>query len=227
MTDRGEKSFNHLPNFAAKIYDRMMQISPVKIQISQIANELLNSCKEGRLLDIGTGHGRLLLKIRDQNSVIKLYGLDISEAMIKVAGRNLGSMNAELSVGRIENSPYDSNFFDCVTCTGSFYLWSDPVEALNEIYRILKPKCASFLYETYKDYDADAFKKALRANLKDQSFFNKKMLPRFIKKQLKMTYYMNEIESIIKSSQFAHSYKLEKIQLASLPIWMRISLDKN
>jgi hypothetical protein len=60
MNDRGENSFIKLPRFAARLYDKMMQLEPMKVQRIQIAEDLLTYITEGRLLDVGTGHGRLL-----------------------------------------------------------------------------------------------------------------------------------------------------------------------
>jgi len=47
--DRGEESFIKLPKFAAKLYDKMMQLAPMKLQREQIAKELLDHIEEGRL----------------------------------------------------------------------------------------------------------------------------------------------------------------------------------
>ncbi len=225
--DRGEQNFIKLPLFGAKIYNKMMSITPVQIQISQIAQDLLKVIKKGRLLDIGTGHGKLLKEIHKLNPQIELYGLDISKAMIEVAKTNIAQIQVNLMQGNINSTIYEKDFFDLITCTGSFYLWNQPKESLNEIYRILKPNCKAVLFETYKNYDKDQFKKALKHNLKDETFLNKKLLPRFLKKQLRMTYSVEDVEEIINSTDFANSYEILKVIIATLPIWMRIELRKH
>jgi ubiquinone/menaquinone biosynthesis C-methylase UbiE len=226
IKDRGENSFIRLPTFGAKIYNKIMRVGPIQTQISQIAQDLLNIIHSGILLDIGTGHGRLLKELHSLNPNINLYGLDISKSMIKIAKINLADIEVKLSEGSIYKAPYENKFFDLITSTGSFYLWNHPKESINEIYRILKPDCTAMLYETYKNYDPLKFKEALKQNLKSESLFRKKLLPRFLKKQLRMTYSIEEVEQIIKSTLFANSFEIDKITLASLPIWIRIRLKK-
>ncbi len=224
--DRGEQNFIKLPVFGAKIYNKMMSITPVQNQISQIAQDLLKVIKRGRLLDIGTGHGKLLKEIHKLNPQIELYGLDISKAMIELAKTNVAQIQVNLMQGNINSTIYEKDFFDLITCTGSFYLWNQPKESLNEIYRILKPNCKAVLFETYKNYDKEQFKKALKHNLKEETFLNKKLLPRFLKKQLRMTYSVEDVEEIIKLTDFTNSYEILKVIIATLPIWMRIELRK-
>ncbi|MEJ2279058.1 MAG: class I SAM-dependent methyltransferase [Candidatus Lokiarchaeota archaeon] len=140
MNERGEKQFSHLPKFAAKLYDKLMKNKPIELQISEIANDIISNCNSGSILDVGTGHGRLLKKLHELAPNLELYGLDISHAMIKLAKNNLKSYNIDLQVSNILKTPYNDENFDIVTCTGSFYLWNKPIESVNEIFRILKPE---------------------------------------------------------------------------------------
>ncbi|MFX1326081.1 MAG: class I SAM-dependent methyltransferase [Promethearchaeota archaeon] len=226
MNSRGEQGFVKLPKFAAKLYDKMMQLEPMKIQRKQIAELLLEQIDKGTLLDIGTGHGRLLIEINNLNPEIELYGLDISEKMIQLAKVNLKNIKANLQQGNITNTDYHTNFFDLITCTGSFYLWDAPIEGLNEIYRILKPKKTAFLFESHKEYDKLNLKNGIKENLSDEGFFDRKLVPYFLKKQLKMTYDISELKTILNKSLFKNNYSFEKISLANLPIWLKIELFK-
>src|SRR5665648_94421 len=152
-TSRGEDSFVKLPTFAAKLYDSMMQSEATKMQYKEIAQDLVSQLEDGRLLDIGTGPGHLLCEIHKLNPNIELYGLDISNSMVEQASRNLADSRVDLQCGNIRTTNYKSDYFDLITCSGSFYLWDNPIESLEEIYRILKPGGAAFLYETHRDID--------------------------------------------------------------------------
>ncbi|MFX0008175.1 MAG: class I SAM-dependent methyltransferase [Promethearchaeota archaeon] len=226
MKDRGENSFIKLPRFAARLYDKMMQLEPMKVQRIQIAEELSTYITEGKLLDVGTGHGRLLKEINEINSKIQLFGIDISEKMIALAKTNLKEIHATLQQGNIVSTQFKNNFFDLITCTGSFYLWNSPVEALNEIHRILKPEKYAVLFESHKEYDEIELKEGIRSNLQNESFFNRKMVPSFLKKQLKMTYPIHTLKDLINKSLFTTNYSIKKIILANLPIWLKIELKK-
>jgi ubiquinone/menaquinone biosynthesis C-methylase UbiE len=226
MRNRGEHSFINLPRFGASLYDRMTQSRAIKAQFREIAQDLVSRVSHGRLLDIGTGPGRLLIEIHKMNSDIELFGLDVSASMIGAARKNLTGIKTDLRQGNIRSTSYESDFFDIITCTGSFYLWEYPVESLEEIFRILKEGQSAYLYETYKDFDRIELKKALRANLKNEQLLLRLITPFFLKKQLKMTYKSGEVAEIIEQTRFAGNYKLDMIILAGLPIWMRIELRK-
>ncbi len=224
---RGEQSFLNLPKIGAKLYNRLTGIEALRDQTKEIAIFLSQTQTTGKILDIGTGPGRLLKDLHLLNSELKLYGLDISISMISQAKSNLKDIGANLQQGNIRTTPYSSNFFDVVTCTGSFYLWDSPIESLNEIHRILKSGSYAYLFETYKDYDENDFLKALKENLKNESFFSKKLSPRFLKRQLNMTYSLSEFEELFKESKFSQNFAIYKIKLSNLPIWIRIELYKN
>jgi ubiquinone/menaquinone biosynthesis C-methylase UbiE len=113
--DRGEKSFVKLPKFGAKIYDKMMTLSPMLVQRREIAEDLVKYIKSGILFDVGIDHSRLLREIYNINPEIDLYGLDISENMIEIAKENLEDIPATLNSGNIRNPPFKDNFFDIVT----------------------------------------------------------------------------------------------------------------
>ncbi len=226
MSDRGENSFIKFPKFAAKLYDSMMKKDAMRIQRVQIAEELTQHINEGRLLDIGTGHGRLLAEIFEKNSKIELYGLDVSEKMIELAKLNLKNIPVNLKQGNITKTDFNDDYFNLITCTGSFYLWNSPIDALNEIYRILKPQSNAILFESHKEYNEDELDEAIEKNLQKESYFNRKIIPRFLKKQLKMTYEIDELKEIIKKSFFKGNYSINKITLVNLPIWLKIELRK-
>lgn len=226
MVDEGESDFIKLPGFAANFYDFLTMGNAIKLQSHEIAEFLTSKTDNGKLLDVGTGPGRLLVNISKINPQIELYGFDISEAMLKTARKNLHGMDVELKQGNIEKTQYNNEFFDIITCTGSFYLWNHPVQCLNEIHRILKQGKSAYLFETYKDHDDKEFRQALKINLKKENILRKVIAPRFLMKQLEMTYKMQDIVKIIEKSNFAHSYDLEKKTIGGLPIWVVIKLTK-
>ncbi|MFX0061604.1 MAG: class I SAM-dependent methyltransferase [Candidatus Hermodarchaeota archaeon] len=209
------------------MYDNLTRIKAIQKQFKEIAHFLTSQVRQGRLLDIGTGPGRLLLEIYNLNPSIELYGLDISNSMIQQAKKNLAGIDVDLRQGNIRNSDYQSNFFNIITCSGSFYLWDHPEQCLEEIHRLLKDGCSAYLFETFKGLDEKEFKIALRANLKQEGVFQRLLAPSFLKKQIRMTYETDEVIEIVKNTIFADSYNIEKITLGGLPIWLRITLIKS
>ena len=82
---RGEASFHKLPPFAARLYSRMGQSNNLQRQYADIAAFLTTQLKVGRVLDVGTGPGWLLLQLHRRNPRLQLYGLDISASMVALA----------------------------------------------------------------------------------------------------------------------------------------------
>lgn len=119
----------------ASYYDNSHDGKFVKVMYDEILNRI-NNINPKSLLDLGCGPGNILLKL-SQNKNMKLYGLDISEKMIKVANDNLNG-KAELKVGDSEFIPWESNSFEVVVCNASFHHYPNPEKVLLEIKRVLK-----------------------------------------------------------------------------------------
>ncbi len=223
---RGEDNFLNLPGFAARLYDSMMQTNAIRLTYQEIAQDLISRIKKGRLLDIGTGPGYLLLEIHKINPSIELFGLDISAAMVDQASRNLAEIKVDLQQGNIRATEYESEFFDLITCSGSFYLWDRPVEGIDEIHRILKDGRSAYLYETYRDIDKKILREIMRENLKSENLIRRMLAPRIFIKQLGMTYDKKEIKEILRKTRFANSYRIDDLTIVRLPVWLRIELKK-
>ena len=104
--DVREGHFLRMPRFAARLYDWFMSMKPTQAQTRDVACDLASRIKQGRLLDIGTGPGRLLLELHRLNPRIELFGLDISPAMIDAARRNLSRIPVNLRQGRAEQAGF-------------------------------------------------------------------------------------------------------------------------
>jgi len=226
MKTRGESHFIGLPRFGARLYDRFLSVEPIQARIAEIARDLVSRTESGKLLDVGTGPGRLLMEINRLNPDLELFGLDISASMIRVARNNLQNIRANLRVGSIRRTDYESDFFTAVTSVGSFYLWDYPEESLEEIFRILKKDKSAHLFEVYKDINETEYRKALRKNLRQLDWVRRLVGPLALRKSVKMSYRTEDFVGIIEKTSFARSYTLEKIELSGLPMWARITLKK-
>jgi len=226
MASRGQNSFVSLPGFAASLYNSLTQTRAFQRGLREIAVELASRINNGRILDIGAGAGRLLFELHQLNPAFELYGLDISAAMVELGRRKLSGLGANIRQGDIQHTNYEDNFFDLVTCTGSFYLWDRPQECLEEIFRILKPHQSAYLFETYRDCDRREVRKAMRTNLAGENFVRQALAPHFLMKQLRMTYRVDQVAGIIQKTSFAHSHAVDRIALAGLPAWLRIRLTR-
>ncbi len=226
MKTKGERYFVKLARFGASMYDKFLNVEPIRTRLQEIASYLVSRTEKGPLLDIGTGPGRLLVEINLRNPEIELFGLDISASMIEVARNNLKNIPANLQVGSIQHTSYDNNFFSVITCSGSFYLWDYPEESLEEIYRILREGQSAYLFEVYKDINKKEYQIALKNNLRQLNWIRRLFGPFAIRESIKKSYRIEEITRIIEKTSFAGNYSIEKIKLSGIPMWIRISLKK-
>jgi ubiquinone/menaquinone biosynthesis C-methylase UbiE len=223
---RGEDFYRRIPKIGAIFFEKLMDSEMIDKQIEEIKTEILSKIRKGKILEVGPGPGTLLRRINEDNPNLELYGLDISKAMIKLAKENLDGADIHILHGNIKETEFDSSFFDLVTCTGSFYLWDNPIEGLNEIHRILKKDGLAILFETYSNYDKKRFEESLKQNMKKVKIHKRPVVKRLLFKQLSITYTINEVEEILKKTAFSKNASIERIALSDLPIWMKISLIK-
>ncbi len=102
-----------------------------------------------RVLEVGCGRGCGLTVLGKLLEPARLVGLDIEEEFLAVAERSLGEANvsAELLHGDVRDMPLPSNSFELVIDFGTCYHIAFAARALDEIYRVLKPR-GLFAHET-------------------------------------------------------------------------------
>jgi ubiquinone/menaquinone biosynthesis C-methylase UbiE len=92
------------------------------------------------VLDAGTGTGVFLPCILDRiGAKGRVTALDFAENMLKLASSKNGSHNIFYLRADIMGLPLAENTFDRVVCYSSFPHFSDKLQALREIIRVLKP----------------------------------------------------------------------------------------
>jgi ubiquinone/menaquinone biosynthesis C-methylase UbiE len=99
--------------------------------------------KRGRVLDIGTGSGRLVIELaKAKNSGFDIVGLDISAEMLKRAKVNVPAASAakvSLVQATAAQLPFADESFDIVTSYASLHHWLKPVDVFSEMWRVVKP----------------------------------------------------------------------------------------
>jgi len=108
-----------------------------------LADDILARCREGSILDVGTGPGWLLVKLHERNPTLRLTGVDVSPSMVARARRNMADRGLadaiEIREGDASRLRSAACSFDGVVSTGSIHHWSDPTAGLSEVHRVLKP----------------------------------------------------------------------------------------
>jgi predicted TPR repeat methyltransferase len=112
----------------------------VKEYDSYIHDAMFGMCFEyvkpnEKLLDLGIGTG--LASINFSKIGLKIYGLDVSEDMLKIC-RNK-SFTEELKLHNLldDKLPYNDRYFDHVICSGVFHFLGDLENIFSEAARII------------------------------------------------------------------------------------------
>jgi phosphatidylethanolamine/phosphatidyl-N-methylethanolamine N-methyltransferase len=94
----------------------------------------------GRILDVGVGTG---LSLSDYSRSTRLYGVDISEPMLRKAQERVRALklgNVEtLAVMDAKNLAFADGFFDAVVAQYVISAVPDPEATLDDFIRVLKP----------------------------------------------------------------------------------------
>lgn len=117
--------------------------------------DYINSLPPGKLLDVGCGMGFLLAAISD---TWEKHGVDMSEYAYQYS-RNRG----DIYCGKIEDAPYESNYFDVLVLSHIIEHVESPELLINKCRRILKPN-GKLIVET-PDFDC-AVAKAFGENFR-------------------------------------------------------------
>lgn len=113
--------------------------------------------KKGKILDLGCGSGRNILK--DKNK--EFYGVDFSKKMIEIAEKDLEEkgIKANLVKANAWELPFEDNFFDAAIFIATLHCIpsADSREAsIKELKRVMKPGTRALI--TVWDKDIERFK---------------------------------------------------------------------
>ena len=139
----------------ARGYDKISRWPQFRLLRKFIIAELRRCHPNGTLVDIGCGPGYLIADILRAFPKLSVIGVDIAEEMLQQAAGNLSSPSFKERIsfrqGDIHKLPFESGSVDFVVSTLSLHHWSEPLEAINEIYRILKPDKRFLLFDLRRD----------------------------------------------------------------------------
>ena len=95
----------------------------------------------GRVLDVGTGSGRLAIRLAKLNPELEIVGIDLSDSMLKLAERNAareGVSTVKFLKADAKCLPFETNSVDMVISHQFLHQLADPGIALREINRVAR-----------------------------------------------------------------------------------------
>lgn len=148
VDDRESRSIEQFDAWASR-FDR--RLGWAYSRSSRHLLRLLDPPSGSSVLDVGCGTGILLEQLARLDRDLRLFGIDISSAMLEVARAKVTGGLLALQQGSASALPYSSLSFDLVTCTTSFHHYPDFLLALSEMRRVLKPEGQLLLFDPFTD----------------------------------------------------------------------------
>lgn len=104
-----------------------------------------------RVLDVGTGPGRVPIKISKSAPHLLVEGIDLSEPMIEKARRNAAEAGVAdrvtFAAADVARLSYPDASFDLIVSSLSQHHWPDPAAGMRELRRILRPTGQIWIYD--------------------------------------------------------------------------------
>jgi ArsR family transcriptional regulator len=124
----------------ARYWDELRRLYVDDAEIEAALRRMVPESGAGRLLDVGTGTGRMLQVLSDRYR--QAVGIDRSREMLAVARANLdraGLINWQVRHGDMYQLPVSTQAFDTVTLHMVLHYAEDPAGAIQEAARALRP----------------------------------------------------------------------------------------
>src|SRR5215469_16347903 len=135
----------------SRVYDVVMVRLTRRLYQRVIADLAALRLIEGKVLDAGTGPGTLVRELARSLPGLQIYGIDLSEDMIRLARAHARHEQLEERVqfesGDVAHLPYSDQSFDLVVSTISMHHWSELEQPLRELYRVLRPGGWVWIYD--------------------------------------------------------------------------------
>jgi ubiquinone/menaquinone biosynthesis C-methylase UbiE len=115
----------------------------------QVAGELPPG---SRVLEVAPGPGFFAIELGKLGNY-RITGLDISKSFVEIAHRNAKQehVEADFRLGNASQMPFEDESFDFLLCRAAFKNFSEPVRAVQEMYRVLKPGGRALIIDLRRD----------------------------------------------------------------------------
>jgi ubiquinone/menaquinone biosynthesis C-methylase UbiE len=166
-----QSSHRHLSHLNAlftgrgsRIYDVVMVRLTRRLYLRAIADLAALRLPSGKVLDVGIGPGTLVRGIARSLPGLQVYGIDLSEDMIRLARaharREQLTERVHFASCDVAHLPYPDQSFDVVVSTISMHHWAELEQPLRELYRVLRPGGRVWIYD-FRFVKAQTLEKAL------------------------------------------------------------------
>jgi ubiquinone/menaquinone biosynthesis C-methylase UbiE len=151
-----------MEGLVARWYARSTQrdMEDFRRQAREVAAQLP---RNARVLEVAPGPGYFAIELAKLGP-FQITGLDISRTFVDIAQANAReeAVSVDFRHGNASAMPFDAETFDFIFCRAAFKNFSEPVEAINQMHRVLRPGGKALIVDLRKDVSMeqiDAFVK--------------------------------------------------------------------
>jgi ubiquinone/menaquinone biosynthesis C-methylase UbiE len=105
-----------------------------------------------RVLEVAPGPGYFAIELAKLGN-FEITGLDISKTFVEIATENARQSGTKIDfrLGNASAMPFADDSFDFVYCSAAFKNFTEPVKALDEMYRVLRVGGEAVVHDLRKD----------------------------------------------------------------------------
>jgi ubiquinone/menaquinone biosynthesis C-methylase UbiE len=132
-------------------------------EFAQLARRVAGELPPGSVvLEVAPGPGYFCLELAKLNAY-SITGLDISHTFVEIANQKAAEagVRVDFRQGNASSMPFADNTFDFLLCRAAFKNFGQPVHALQEMGRVLKPGGRGLIIDLRKDASMDAINHAV------------------------------------------------------------------
>jgi ubiquinone/menaquinone biosynthesis C-methylase UbiE len=122
-------------------------------EFRDLAKRLARELRPGDLvLEVAPGPGYLAIELARAGQ-FRITGLDISRTFVRIAKENARKVGVDVDFrqGNASALPFAANWFDFIVSRAAFKNFGDPIGALNEMHRVLRPGGVALIVDMRKD----------------------------------------------------------------------------
>jgi len=200
VTEKAYKGFG-MEGFTAKWYASLTYKSLEEFKA--LARRVAEKISPGsHVLEVAPGPGYFAIELAKLGDY-KIAGIDISHTFVEIARENAKQAGVEVDFreGNAASMPFAAESFDFLLCRAAFKNFSEPVRALQEMYRVLKPGGRALIIDLRRDASQESVSDAVeRMHLGRVNTIITKLTFRFM--LLRRAYTRREFEQFLAQTKF-------------------------
>jgi ubiquinone/menaquinone biosynthesis C-methylase UbiE len=115
------------------------------------------------ILEVAPGPGYLAIELAKRG--YRVTALDISASFVRIARENAAASGVPVDVrhGNASAMPFADASFDAIVCVAAFKNFTDPLGAIDEMHRVLRPGGEASIFDLRKDATREEIDAEVRA----------------------------------------------------------------